>query len=77
LSATDKFIIKSSKNLRKVGILSGLARNTFSQTTGFLDAFVESSVFSLSGEPFNQRNYEYAVSMLFGNSGKGFYNVGQ
>ena len=77
LSATDKFIIKSSKNLRKVGILSGLARNTFSQTTGFLDAFVESAVFSSSGEPFNQKNYTYAISMLFGNSGKGFYNVGQ
>jgi len=54
LSRGEKIAIKTAKNLRRLGILSGLSRNTFSQTTALLDALTETAVFSSSGDLFNR-----------------------
>lgn len=76
LSRGEKIAIKTAKNLRRVGILGGLSRNTFSQTTALLDALTETAVFSNSGDLFNKQDFIVASSLLSGNSGKGSYNIG-
>lgn len=77
LSTSEKRALKISKQVRTYGIFSALARNTFSQSTGLLDALTESAVFAVTGDLFNRKDYAEAIALLSGNGGAALRNLGR
>ena len=62
LTAQQQTVIKTLKFISRVGVLAALARNTISQSAGFIDASLKLESFAVSGEAFNKTDLIYAIT---------------
>lgn len=79
ITGTQKTVFKAAKFFAKIGTLAALARNIFSQTTGFFDASNKLQSFAFAGEAFNQKDVAFGISLFnaYLVSGRLFNEIGE
>lgn len=79
ITGSQKTAFKTAKFFGKIGTFAALARNAFSQTTGFFDASAKMQSFAFSGEAFNEKDILFGISLFdaYLVSGRLFTAVGE